>query len=205
MAKGKLVALLARHGEVQDNQKSIFRGWRNESLEPEGLTEARESAKASKKYPVKRIISSPMTRALETAKCYAEVHGLEVEQEAALMPFHVGIFTGLDKDENLDAYQLFADNPEVKIPNGESQDDIHDRVGKYFKTALPKSESRLTLFVAHSSTAVVLSNIIKGSMELIPGLDEVVAPAGLVGIYEDGDGYTFEVLVDEEAPASQAS
>jgi probable phosphoglycerate mutase len=203
----KLIALVARHGEVQANKKPIFRGRVDEDLEPEGLDEAKDAATKLKKLVpgVKRIVSSPLNRALETAKCYAKEYGLEVEQDGALMSFDTGIFTGLDKDLCEEAYQLFLDNSDVAIPNGESVNHIHERVGKFFKGEFPKSEKELTLYIAHSSTAVCLHNLILGKFDLNPGTDEVVAPGGVVGVYADGDGYKIKTLVEEEEPAPHGS
>jgi len=195
--KNNLVALLARHGEIEANDKPHWRGWINEPLEEQGLAEAKDAAQEMKKYPVKRIVSSPLTRALETAQCFADVFGLKVEQNGALMPFSTGIFTSLDKDDTVDAYQLFMEHPEVAIPNGESVDNIHRRIADFFGDALKESERNLTLFVAHSSTAVCIHNLLAGKLEMYPGLDEVVAPGGVVGIYTDGDAYKMEVLVEE--------
>jgi broad specificity phosphatase PhoE len=201
----QLVALLARHGEIEANTQSIWRGWINEPLEEEGLSEAKDAAKKLSKYPVRRIISSPFTRAIETARCYGKVFGLEIEQEAALMPFSTGIFTSLDKEDTKDAYQLFMDNPEISIPNGESVDNIHRRIAEFFGPALKESERNLTLFVAHSSTAVCISNLLLGKLDMYPGLDEVVAPGGVVGIYADGEGYRIEVLIEEHESAQIGS
>jgi broad specificity phosphatase PhoE len=200
-----LVALLCRHGQTNLNEKPVYRGWKNVPLDPKGVKEAKDAAKKAKKYPVKRIVASPLARTLMTAQCYAEVYGCEVEQEGALMPFHTGVFTGLDKDDNKDSYQLFMDNPEVEIPNGESVNQIHDRVGDYFDEQLKDGEKNLTLYVAHSSTAVILHNLLTGSAEMYPGLDEVVSPGGLVGIYTDGKGYKLKVLIDEESPSNHGS
>jgi broad specificity phosphatase PhoE len=206
MAK-ELIALLARHGEIpaNDPKQGIFRGWMDEALDDTGVKEAKFAAQKLTKYPIKRIVSSPMKRALMTAEIFSKELDLKIEQEAALMPFHTGFLTGENKDEFEDVYQFFMDNPEIAIPRGESLDNVHDRVGGYFDSALKQSEKKLTLFVAHSSTAVCLKNLLGGKVSLYPGTDEVAPPGSVVGIYADGDGYEMEVLIQQGKPANYGS
>jgi broad specificity phosphatase PhoE len=190
----KLIALLGRHGEIEANNRPEYRGFCNEALDEQGIKDAQQRALKLSRYGIKRIISSPLLRARQTAEIDGKALGLPYEQEGALLPFNCGFFTGLDKEVTADAYKLFMQNPDVKIPNGESVNDIHKRIGEYFGPAL-KDAAELTLYEAHSSTGVCLKNLLAGELKLFPGVDEVVEPGGVVGIFDDGkDGYVLEVV-----------
>lgn len=204
MADKNLIGLLVRHGETPSNDavQAIFRGRMDTELEKEGYQQAQEAAAVVAKYPVKRIVASPLKRTMETAKVLNEKLNLPIVQEGALMPFDTGFMTGELKEEFQEIYDFFIDNPDKVIPRGESVNGIHQRIADYFEPALRESEKTFTLFVAHSSTSVCLKNLLDGKFSLCPGDDEVVSPGGVIGIYAVGDGFEMEVLEDN-APQPQ--
>lgn len=195
MAERKYTAFTLRHGEIPANEaeEPIFRGRMDEELDSQGLSEAKKAAKMLKGRKIARIVCSPLKRTLETARIVAEELDLqEPQQEAALFPFDTGFLTGESKEEFGEVFDFFMDNPEVVIPRGESVDQEHDRVEKYFKKALKAKET--VLYVCHSSIMVCLKNLFEGNMALHPGEDELTDPGGICGIFESGDGWDIEAI-----------
>lgn len=198
-----IVGLLGRHGENPENRKNIFRGRIDEPLDETGITQAQELADfIVSRYMVERIVSSPLIRAMQTAKPVAEAFGLPIIQEGALMSMDTGFLTGEDKDEFAEVYEFFLDNPDKQIPRGESLEGAHDRIGDFMEQDL-KTDT-FTLYMAHSSTGVVLSNLLEGSRKLKPGVDHIVEPGGLSEINWDGESYqivpVFQVSEEKETP-----
>ena len=120
------------------------------------------------------------------------------------MAMDTGFLTGQDQEEFAEVFQFFLDNPEKVIPRGESMDGVHERVGNFFEEDL--KNGLLTLYVAHSSSGVVLVNLAEGNRDLVPGKDEITEPGGLAEIHWDGKGYKIlpvfrETKQTKETPA----
>lgn len=195
-----LVALLARHGENPENKKNIFRGRIDEALDERGHSQAQELADfIMSRYTIERIVASPLLRTMQTAAPVAEAFGLPIIQEGALMSMETGFLTGEDKDEFKDVYEFFLENPDKVIPRGESVNGANDRIGDFFENDLRNRS--FTLYVAHSSTGVVLANLMEGSRRLQPGVDHIIEPGGLCEIHWNGEGYEIvPVFQEQETP-----
>lgn len=203
--KNSLVGLLGRHAENPENQTNDFRGRIDMELDEVGLKQAQELAEfVAGRYMVARIVSSPLLRSLQTAMPIAEMFKLPIFQERSIMPFDTGFLTGEDQDEFADVFQFFLDNPDKVIPRGESLDGIHTRVGDFFEQDL--KNGLLTFYMAHSSSGVVLANLMEGNRDLKPGVDEITEPGGLAELHWDGKGYQIlpvfrQTKTKEETPA----
>jgi broad specificity phosphatase PhoE len=189
----KPVALILRHGSTELNERGCFRSWLDVPLSDEGIEQAHAAAKELKKYDIKNIICSPLLRAFVTADICSQ--GLMVFQHRGLLPWRLGIFSGLPKNENQDALRLFAENPEVCVPGGESLDDFEERQYAFWEAALKKARTEgLTLFVAHTSNVVALVNFTEGAERTEPEFGETVKPGGIAAIYWNGKNHTVEPI-----------
>src|SRR5689334_22475321 len=87
--------LLVRHGESTANERNVLQGNTiDEPLSAAGREQAREVAEALKRFPVRRVYSSGLLRARETAAAIAAVHGLEVVPVPELHEVDVGQWAG---------------------------------------------------------------------------------------------------------------
>lgn len=197
-----IVGLYARHGENEANRRNIFRGRIDEPIDGEGQEQAQELADyVVQHYTVERLVVSPLLRTMETAKPISEAFGLEIIQEGALMATDTGFLTGEDKDEFMDVYEFFLENPGIPIPRGESMDAVHERVGDFFEKDL--KDKAFTLYMAHSSTGVVLANLVNGNRDLKPGVDHIIEPGGLAEIHFDGESYEVRPVFKESTEDSK--
>lgn len=136
MAK-RLVCLIARHGETKANAANVFRSRMDPPLNKNGEDEAEKVGKiVCKRYKVRRIVSSPMLRAVQTADIIAEACGAKVTQDRGLISWNLGFLSGKDKKEYADVLDYFVDNPKEPVPEGESLDDLEERTWEFFKDEL---------------------------------------------------------------------
>ena len=91
--------LLARHGETDWNRENRFQGHADPPLNKTGLAQAEGLASALANEPLAAVYSSPLRRALETARIAAEPHGLEPVPVDALREVDVGSWQGLTRTE----------------------------------------------------------------------------------------------------------
>ena len=87
--------LIVRHGETEANEKDIDAGPLDYPLTKKGIKEVSFIARAISRIRINGVYSSPVFRAVETAKILARPHGLQVKTleeltEAKLKPEFVG-------------------------------------------------------------------------------------------------------------------
>ena len=206
MAK-TLVGLLQRHGDTEANEANVFRSRLDPPLNNEGIKQAEAAAKSIAKMKgmkIKKIASSPMLRALQTADIISEELGLKTVQDRGLISWNLGFLTGMDKDKYKDVLDLYIDNPKVPVPDGESLDDLETRLEEFMDEEL-RTEG--TIYVTHNSNCVTIENLIRGNKDGRPESGEKsVEPGGTIGIYVDDNGtYSTEVLFGVEDKAAFVS
>ena len=123
---------LARHGETDWNRREIFRGRADIELSETGTRQAELLAKYLSQAEIAAVYASPLKRALKTAEAIASYHSLEVKTAIGLVDLDYGKWQGLPHKKVKERYpKLYAEwlkNPHrVKIPGGESLDDVRRR------------------------------------------------------------------------------
>ena len=124
---------LVRHGESKANINKRFCGITDVDLSELGRTQAYEAALKLKGLKVSNIYSSPLKRALETAKIISEQINVNIETVDCLKEVNFGIFENMTWDEMVNDYKEETDNWiefgfNYKFPEGESYDDILNRI-----------------------------------------------------------------------------
>ena len=192
----KLITILQRHGSTLLNENNSFRSRMDPPLDKEGITQAEKAAEdiVREGFKIKRIVSSPLLRAVQTADILADELGLDVEQDRGLISWDLGFLSGKDKDEYDDILNFYIDNPKLKVPEGESLDDLEARTFEFFNEELKNDE--LSIYVTHTSNVITVENLIRGNHDGRPESGETsVEPGGSVGVYVDSEGkYSTEVL-----------
>lgn len=198
--KEKLVALLLRHGTTELNEAGCFRSWLDIPLAPEGLAQAHLAAKFLAKYPIKRVLCSPLLRAFVTADIAAKPHKLQVYQHRGLFPWRLGVFSGKPKKDCQAALKLFVNSPQVPIPEGESLEAFENRQFAFFEAVL-KENAGLTLMVCHTSNVVALQNFTEDERLGEPEDADTVKPGGVLAVYWDGKQHRAEPIFGAAEPA----
>lgn len=152
--------ILARHGETEWNVAEVFRGRIDIELNETGRKQAALLAEYLGNSEIDAVYSSPLKRALETAEMIASYHQLETEIAPSLIDFNYGKWQGLPhlevKDKYKELYTEWTKNPHrVKIPRGESLDDVRKRATTVVDGAIAKYKGTVVL-VSHRVVNKVL-------------------------------------------------
>lgn len=134
-----------RHGETENNRLGLVAGASDVPLNASGLAQARAAAQQLAGSGIDAIWSSPLQRAHDTARCVAEVLGLDIVIIAELAERNWGELEGKPRE-----LRVRGTTP----PGGESLEAFRTRTLAGFARINP---GRLPLIVAHSGTFRVLS------------------------------------------------
>jgi broad specificity phosphatase PhoE len=145
--------VLVRHGETEWNVSEIFRGRRDIGLNEMGIKQAELLGNYLIDFKVEAIYSSPLKRALDTAKSIAKHHRFVVNVAPVLTDFNYGAWEGLThqdvRSKYRGLYKRWLKEPHlVKIPNGESLGEVRERA----KNIVDK------VVLKHTDTVVLVSH-----------------------------------------------
>lgn len=156
-----------RHGECDGNVRNIYVGQSESPLTDNGRRQARTAAEKLAEFHIDRIVSSTLSRALDTAAIVAEVLGVSVVADSRLMEFDPGMLTGQPIDPKITWDKFTA------ALNHEDPTKFMERVVDCVKQY--SSEPGNTLFVAHSGVSRLLNTISAGlppaQFEAMPTLE----------------------------------
>jgi broad specificity phosphatase PhoE len=152
--------ILARHGETDWNVEEVFRGRIDLELNETGRRQAELLAEYLGELKIEAVYSSPLKRALNTAKAIARRQRLEVEVSPGLIDCDFGQWQGLPlrevRKKYKKLYRQWAESPQrVKIPGGESLDEVRERALKVVNELMAKYRGRVVL-VSHRVVNKVL-------------------------------------------------
>ena len=157
--------ILVRHGQTEWNVGSEagerFRGRVDLSLDDTGLAQARAVAERLADQPIVAVYSSPLKRAVETARPTAQQLGLPVQLLPGIIDINYGDWQGLSHPEAANAYPdlypRWLEKPRrVKFPHGESLRQVRLRGMAALKEVAARHEGRVILLVGHQVVNKVL-------------------------------------------------
>jgi broad specificity phosphatase PhoE len=125
--------ILIRHGETDFNRDKVFRGQMDVRLNATGVTMADLTAEALKNKVFEAVYSSPLKRALVTAKRIAAPHEIAVRSKFEFVDISYGVWQGLTeadvKAKWPELHEKWVSKPAwVKFPRGESTRQCWKRV-----------------------------------------------------------------------------
>jgi len=125
-------------------------------LNEKGEKQAKELAIKLKNHKIDKIFSSPMKRALSTAREIAKNKEMEVLIENDLKEVNFGVFEGLSLEEAREKYSdLFEKRSNDKwnftIPNGESYKSAYERITKFIKKIKKEFDNKSVVLVTHAT------------------------------------------------------
>ena len=91
-----MAVYLVRHAEDRGAAEARFGDF---GLTPRGLAQASEAARALARIPFERCVTSPLERALETARCLVAERGVPLEVEPVFAEGSLGQLAGLSHAE----------------------------------------------------------------------------------------------------------
>jgi probable phosphoglycerate mutase len=139
--------LLIRHGETHWNRIRRFQGRSDLPLNQKGKDQAYALGLALKDEPLTAIYSSPLIRALETARLMKVFHpSIPLFKEEGLVEMNLGEFEGMEAQrwaiEYPDFLKIWMETPaSVTMPGGESLQEVQtrainalERITKHYST-----------------------------------------------------------------------
>ena len=193
--------VLVRHGQTEWNRVERFRGRADLPLNEVGLAQAEAAARRiAATWPASAVYSSPLKRAMETAKIIAEALDLAVQPLAGLMDIDYGEWQGLSPDEVAerygDLYTRWLEEPHlVHIPGGESLGEVRERAMAALEEVIARHGGQTVVLVSHQVVNKVL-------LCAVLGLDNshfwhIGQENGAINVFEYGDkGFMISLLND---------
>jgi len=172
-----------RHGETLYNLAGRIQGQSDSELSPLGRRQCQAAAEALKGLECDALVASPLLRARESAQIIAEKLGLEVRLDPRLMEINAGIFQGHDWTEINEKFPQEAagwrsQDPDFKIPGGESRRELMERSGAALES-IRQSDSQCAIVVAHGGS---LSAAFKALLEVPAGRNPFRLQNGSISI-----------------------
>ncbi len=189
--------VIVRHAESEANRKRVFAGQTDSPLTPLGRRQARAVAQALRREPIARVISSDLSRARDTARAIARVHGVTIETTAALREWDVGDLAGLDRAASEACFGDFRRffQPGSRLPGGESFEEIVARVTRLLDELTPASLGKTVCLVAHGMTNRIVAGYYLGTLPRIA--QGASANTNLTVIETDGRAHRVLRLFDD--------
>jgi broad specificity phosphatase PhoE len=157
-----VLLLLARHGETNANRDRLTLGREDVPLNERGRRQARALASSLLRQPIVAVYSSPLRRALDTARAAADGLGLRVELDEGLVEMDVGEMEGISFDVMRERHGAFLrrwfseEVGEVPMPGGESLRDVQDRAWAAIQRIRERHPDDTVLAVTHNFVILTL-------------------------------------------------
>ncbi len=147
--------ILIRHGETPWNEKKLIQGGRQDiELSPAGIRRVGKLASYLKNEKLSIIITSPMKRAVATAKAIASLHGLPLEIDDRLKEIDVADLEGRSLDDLNATFTRFLmqwqkDREAADLPHGEKLQELQNRAWMVIQTLLEAHHEETVVLVSH--------------------------------------------------------
>ena len=143
---------IIRHGQTELNTKMLMQGRSDHPLNETGLAQAEEAAGRFAGIGVKidKVYSSPLIRALQTARAIAPDAELAVDDRLIEMDY--GPYEGMDlRNPAPEVMEFFKDFVNVPAPEGmEPLPDVVKRLGLFLEDIREEAEHRNILISTHA-------------------------------------------------------
>lgn len=149
--------ILVRHGESSWNEEGRVQGFYDAELSERGRQQAEHIAQALSPKKIAAVYSSPLKRALDTARAIAQAHLLEVHTDPDLKEIDLGELEGLTIDELRSQHSEFLrewreGRGSFRMPGGESLNELQERAWRAIRRIVPSHTQGAVVVVSHTFT-----------------------------------------------------
>lgn len=158
---------IMRHGRTDWNDQRRLQGRTDIPLNETGRKMARKAAADNADLDIDRIYSSPLIRAYETARIFAEGRDIPIIKDDRLKEMSFGIYEGISKSFEIPdcpVNVLFKDPENYKVPveGGESFEELFARTGSFIDEIMPLVEGGMNiLIVGHGAMNLSIISYIR--------------------------------------------
>ena len=158
---------LIRHGETEPSDDLVFHGQGDAPLSAKGRLEAERLRDALRNVGLLCVYTSPLARARDTADIISTEGSLSCHTDNAFIDMDFGDWTGLADKEVAerfpDAHASWNHRPgDARIPNGESLEDVRQRVLPRFREIARTFAGARVAIVTHAVVLRVLLCSVRG-------------------------------------------
>lgn len=158
---------IARHGETKWNREGRMQGFKNSDLTEEGISNAKSLGESLKNIDFDYIYSSPLGRALDTAKYIRKDDSINIILDDSLKELNLGLWEGMThkdiKEKYPTQYNNFREHPELFESNGgEDFLELIKRVEDGLNNIIKDENHENILIVTHTCVIKAISIIVKG-------------------------------------------
>ncbi|MGA8242707.1 MAG: histidine phosphatase family protein [Desulfobacterales bacterium] len=183
-----LIIYFLRHGETTASQTGGYCGTLNPDLTPEGCQMAADFADAYKSLPWVAVFSSPLSRAVATAKPLCEAAGIRMQLEEGLKEIAYGQWEGKTPEdinrEFHDDYVRWLTDPGWNAPTGgERGIDIARRSSLVLEKIEKTYSTGKVLVVSHKATTRIMLCSLLG-IDVGRFRDRISMPVASISIVE---------------------
>jgi probable phosphomutase (TIGR03848 family)/uncharacterized repeat protein (TIGR03847 family) len=199
------ILLLIRHASNDYIKEGRLAGWiPGIHLNAHGQREADALARRLNDIPISAIYSSPLERALDTAKAVAACQKLEVHIRQDLGEMRAGEWSGKKIDEIRDTEifkQLQSKPVGVRIPGGESIDEVQTRMAAAIDAIVAAHPKEIVAVFSHADPLkAVIAHYLKMDLNEYQRLS--ISPASVTVFFFDEHGaHLFRLNDSEKLPA----
>ena len=202
--------LLTRHGETDWNRTHRFQGRQGLPLNEKGREQAGSLAMALKNEPLAAIYSSPLKRALETARIIGAYHpSVPAYEDKGLVEMDLGKFDGMEAKKWAREYPDFLeawqkDPSNVRMPGGETLQEVQDRAMDAIKRITQSYPTDTTILVSSHNfvNLVILCRAKKIPLARFREIPQGTAALNI--LYKKREGLWAEVVNDQTHIQSEA-
>lgn len=150
------IIYLVRHGNTLSNNKKIYAGSSPEGLSREGIEQVELLGEKMRDIPVSTIYTSPIKRAVHTARILNNDVGGEIIIEPDLEEIRMGPWEGLSENDVAkrypDEYRTWLEKPEeLRVEGREGLHEVQKRALRALKRSLSEYQETSSILITHVS------------------------------------------------------
>lgn len=150
-----MIIYFVRHGETEWNKKEILQGWKDSPLTQKGIKNAERLGKILRDKNIEIIYSSDLGRCVQTSEIINKWLKVKIIKTKKLRERNFGDLGGLPNKEV--EKMLDFKNLDEKAPNGESLNQLKNRVVLFIKKLFDKKFKTILLIVHDGTAKAILS------------------------------------------------
>ena len=158
-----MILYLVRHGKTVTNKDNLIQGQRDVPLSDEGIKDAEELKDLVSKLDIDVVISSPLERAIDTAKIITD-NKYPINIDDRIIERDWGLLEGV-KFDTVDSYKNWDFNINTDDNHIEKVRDFLKRLSEFLEDIRVRYDNKKVLVVAHSAVLRGMHYIINGIPE----------------------------------------
>ena len=147
------------HGTTTDNEKNISSGWKDVELSELGIQQSKELLGKLGDNKFDAIFCSDLKRAVDSAHLTWGESGAPIIKDQRLRECNYGDLNGESSAIVEPLQEIYI---ETKFPNGESYNDVKDRIESFLNYLKENYDGKHIAIVAHKAPQLCLDVLLKG-------------------------------------------